>query len=473
MALNESQVKVLDQLLAFVDGDGTALSLQGGAGVGKTYLVSEFVKRLLADGWRVGVAAPTHKACRVLRAKLDAAGIPWAFKPQGEELPCGKAICDTTAALLGVRPMIDDDQDEDELRFKASGSGSLIKLLRDGARVVLVVDEVSMVGRDDLLALKLQLARCGAKLVAVGDEGQLPPVKKQAISFAEDFEEHAVLTEVVRQAKGSSIVRLAWAVRGSEGFEYANLSPFVNDVDVVHQESVHESFVSQLEAPVDDESRRSVYIAYRNVVVDHVQRLACERLYGHDHRTFRAGELVLAQTPGYRENIWWVGNDGVRRLSKWPKMEQQCAVADQLRVRSISDDEDPMLGRRVELERVDLPAGAGDRSFSTHYLSGEQLSDQAHPFSVRRAELLASAKELQAKFKAGERALDEKRKAAWGEFFKHGQKVISFAHPFAITSHKSQGSTYRDAFVNVSDLLRHNRRALYVAVTRPSQRLVV
>jgi hypothetical protein len=47
--------------------------------------------------------------------------------------------------------------------------------------------------------------------------------------------------------------------------------------------------------------------------------------------------------------------------------------------------------------------------------------------------------------------------------------VISFRHPFAITSHKSQGSTYKSVFADTADLGRFSTHALYVAVTRPRE----
>jgi ATP-dependent exoDNAse (exonuclease V) alpha subunit len=66
------------------------------------------------------------------------------------------------------------------------------------------------------------------------------------------------------------------------------------------------------------------------------------------------------------------------------------------------------------------------------------------------------------------------RKQAWANYFIwRDQTIVSFRHPFAITSHKSQGSTYRSVFADVADLGRFSHHALYVAVTRPKDELVV
>jgi exodeoxyribonuclease-5 len=479
MSLTNSQTAALEKIDAFLKNSKlTTFSLQGGAGVGKTFLVSEVVKRLLADGRRLTVAAPTHKACRVLRGKLDAAGISWVFKPKSlDDVPPDAAIVDTTAALLGIRPVITDDQTEDEITFKPTDRGTLAKAI-NGRMPVLIIDEVSMVSREDFVMLTEVMRAAGAKLIAVGDEGQLPPVKKQAIDFSADFDTGALLDEVVRQAKGSAIIELAWAIRrGDESWEEISGSGIENVPSVV------DAFLEQVTTPVDDETKRTVFIAYRNAVVNGVQEKACRKLYGHSARNFAEGELVLATMAGYRE-VYGTYRDrqGRVRPSKFPKMEQVVAVADQLRVLSFDrSQEDEVYGVPVTLDRVDLPVDADGKVFTTNYLSAEQLADPNHPFNTKKRELAAEAKRLQdlvKKCRAEKKAqqafeADEQRKRAWVEFFKHEEKIISFAHPFAITSHKSQGSTYHSVFVDAGDLVRFNRKALYVAVTRPSQRLVL
>lgn len=477
--LTTGQTTALSRIKSFLaDKRATTFSLQGGAGVGKTFLVSELVKELLATGRRVTVAAPTHKACRVLRAKLDAAGVSWVFKPKSaEDVPAGTVMVDTTSALLGIRPVIVDDQTEDEVKFKPTDKGSITKALC-GVAPILIIDEVSMVGKEDFDNLAAAARETESKLIAVGDEGQLPPVKKLAIDFTSDFDDSFLLDEVVRQAKDSAIIKLAWAIRqGEEDWEQISGNGIESTEDVVS------AFLAEVDVPVDDETKRSVFIAYRNAVVNAVQERACRKLYGHSAKNFAEGELVIATMAGYRETFGtYRDRSGQLRRSKFPKLEQVVAVADQLRVLSFDlEARDEVYGVPVTLDRVDLPADAEGKVFTTHYLSAEQLADPEHPFNVRKAELAAEArrlqdlvKQLRSQKKADAAfAADEQRKKAWVAFFQHEQKIISFAHPFAITSHKSQGSTYRSVFVDAGDLVRYNRKALYVAVTRPSQRLVM
>jgi exodeoxyribonuclease-5 len=75
---------------------------------------------------------------------------------------------------------------------------------------VVLVDECSMVGADvgrDLLAT-------GARIVAAGDHGQLPPVDQAPFFTHADF----MLRDIRRQAAGSPIIRQARAVRSGQSY---------------------------------------------------------------------------------------------------------------------------------------------------------------------------------------------------------------------------------------------------------------
>jgi ATP-dependent exoDNAse (exonuclease V) alpha subunit len=100
-----------------------------------------------------------------------------------------------------------------------------------------------------------------------------------------------------------------------------------------------------------------------------------------------------------------------------------------------------------------------------------------NPNSAYNEELdrrLQLAKDLQKQFKGGDRSVDQDRRDAWRSFFFwKDQYALSFRHPFAMTSHKSQGSTMRRVFVAAEELERFNKASLYVAVTRPTDQVVL
>ena len=64
----------------------------------------------------------------------------------------------------------------------------------------------------------------------------------------------------------------------------------------------------------------------------------------------------------------------------------------------------------------------------------------------------------------------------WGAFWEFKDAFHKLRHSYAITAHRSQGSTYNAAFVNWQDiLLNRNKpeamRCLYVACSRPKKEL--
>lgn len=459
--LTQDQAAALDAIEAFIsdtepqEGTGkqpTAFLLEGGAGVGKTFLLGQVLARQ-EHGIRC-VATPTHKATNVIRKKLDGFGVDWVrgYDPFGFDEE--QVITGTTAALLGIGPVISDDQSATEVKFGTVSQGILGKVTPR----LLIIDEVSMLGYRDFLGLVKRGQRAGMKILAIGDAGQLPPVKEQAIPF-DKFRFKATLRQIVRQAEGSAIVGVAWAIRDGKPWESVRGDGLRRVGD---GSRMADAFLEVVAKPGERaEEDREVFIAYRNAVVDRALEAACQKVYGHPARAFAPGELVLSETNFYG------GPSGKSLL---------CANQDELIVERFHEDEaDPALGIPVTLRHRGRPG-----AFRAHYLSPEQLADREHPYAKELARLREQAVRLQARFKetpynaAGRGELDRARKQAWREFFTwERQTIISFRHPFAITSHKSQGSTYKQVFADTADLARFSRHALYVAVTRPREELVV
>lgn len=463
ITMTQGQQEALAGLRAFVKSNARSYLLDGYAGVGKTWLVSEFVRDLLQMGRRVIIAAPTHKACRVLRTKLTAAGIPWVFKGNKKTRPLGKAVVDTTAALLGVRPVIGENQNAKQRHFDRSTNTPLPYIL-DTLNPIVLVDEVSMLGRDDFLHLLSEMRKLNprAKLIAVGDAGQLPPVNKKPIDFSTDFDGRYTLTQIVRQAEGNAIIAFAHAVRRSEPW-WRISGP---GLERTEDNALLDAYFNGLEAPVDDETQRRVYIAFENTAVNYVQMACCRRLYDHSPDEIRVGELLLAQDP-YRA----------------PESEDQLAApGDQMRVVELGTPDPEFFGLpRVVVERIDLAPNESGREFEAYFLTSREWENTELPFVRKLKELESEAekwKRAVRQRKAKNASFSEehrKYKEAWSTFFDLKERVLNIAHPFAITAHKSQGSTYREAFIDAGNLTKFPKfgwAALYVAATRPSQRLV-
>lgn len=172
------------------------LVIAGYAGVGKSTLIGVF-----AQEWgELTVITPTGKAAlRVTEATgLKASTVHrWLYKPRDDE---------KTGATQFTRRALED-------------------IPKTKSRIV-VLDEASMVAKDLWTDIYNTCKQLDLKLVCVGDGFQLPPVQADnlppfsilAPSFAQVLSaERVEMTEVLRQAQGSPVIRASMALRQGIG----------------------------------------------------------------------------------------------------------------------------------------------------------------------------------------------------------------------------------------------------------------
>jgi exodeoxyribonuclease V len=190
---NESQSKALMQLKEWFMFGGQVIRLGGLAGTGKTHLTG-YIPELL--GVRVQFCAPTGRAASVLKRKtgLETRTVHSLLRygPQGTEHDEG---CDGGTGCV------------------CSASGDFVKLADTTDSMwggsIIVVDEASMINS----RMWQELQALGARIIAVGDYGQLPPVGESGFCVVAEENLDIKLTEIVRQAEGNPIIETAWSVR--------------------------------------------------------------------------------------------------------------------------------------------------------------------------------------------------------------------------------------------------------------------
>lgn len=194
MKLTTGQEQAVELVKKTQDEGGVAI-IAGAAGTGKTTVIRQFGAGAL-------LLAPTGRAAARIR---DTSGLPastihsWLYRP----------LVDSNDHLVGF-----DRRDPEDLAERTGGASSI------------VVDESSMIHKDvfeDLCAASAQLE---LPMIFVGDSFQLPPVvgKKEdpfsifdtgavARAVGDRFKGRVDLTEVMRQALDSPVLRAATALR--------------------------------------------------------------------------------------------------------------------------------------------------------------------------------------------------------------------------------------------------------------------
>jgi hypothetical protein len=178
------------------------ISLSGAAGVGKSFLVAQITKQLVVElnnsanqnsgDNSICITAPTHRAVQVVAEMVKEQQI---------------AIeCKTLHSFLGLLQIYDNDTGEERYILNRN-------IVNPPQATILIVDESSMVSKSlfNFILEAVQTGRVNTVLF-VGDAYQLPPVQ-EAESLVFRLEQNE-LTEIVRQAQDSDIIKLATRFRG-------------------------------------------------------------------------------------------------------------------------------------------------------------------------------------------------------------------------------------------------------------------
>lgn len=411
--LTRHQEDALNEVVKRLESGARYTTIQGFAGTGKTYLLGRLVKKLQARKWPVHACTPTHKAARVLNDRI--------------------ADCDVRAqtihSLLG-------------LRLKPDGRGSYRLMpepghdLPDGG--VVIVDEASMVGLDEWQHIE---TAWDLQWVFVGDPAQLPPVNEgQSPVFELDG---PMLTEIVRQERGNPIVTLATGIRNGEEPEIVPAYDGKHGIGVTRSKNAF--LTSAMRAFSDERFQKDPtharILAYRNRTVQSYNAKIRRHLFPDAGARFTEAEWLVARETWYR-------------------------------------DEMPVLINSEEVRVVS--AGTGEVEDKDHgsWKIWELVVEASEYGEWRDLEVLHE--DENARFK---RTLEKLKKRAiqgeadWVDFYALRERFADVDYTYASTIHKAQGSTFNTAFVDVKDAgasRNDDRRALlYVAVTRPSERLAV
>ena len=248
--LSQDQIVAFDAILAWLGGSGPfagkkTLSLGGYAGSGKSTVVSVLAHELLKLG-PLAFCAFTGKASSVLARKLQESGISTSPKtasrrPGGLGGISPRPYCGTIHGLVYApcdvcmppepKHTCEEYPDSDCAACEAEKAPKAPKTKKgfcekcknarftrrgalDRSYRLIIVDEASMV--DD--AMLADLLGYGVPILAVGDHGQLPPVKG-----AGSLMKHpdVKLEKIHRQAAGNPIIALSAAIRQTGNVDWS------------------------------------------------------------------------------------------------------------------------------------------------------------------------------------------------------------------------------------------------------------
>jgi len=463
-SLNPDQRKAFDKLCNFLmSPDDSIYVIKGWAGTGKTYCVSLFVKYVLEivyptkNWYKIAVTGPTNKSVRVIKKTSGIRNQRVTFQ--------------TTHKLLGLKEKITMDGKQEFTNdgdFKPSINSTKL----------LIIDEVSMLN-DDLFEKILEY-RGKTKIICMGDPAQIPPVgRPDCIPFREELAETykiktVELRTIMRQKEGNAIIDSSVAIRSNigspnpqvepitklnekgEGIEFLNLNS--SETRRGFSERLKEYFKTDRFAK---DSEYAKIIAWRNKTVDTMNGIIRNVIYGEEAQTSKIllGEKLIANNPVIQEGYVVLNTNEEFTVTAFD------VKTDNLRF---------MISKNPDDEPVEITLKYYDADVVYLNDNDEEIKvgiEILHEDSEAEFNKFANVLRLRAIEKRG-------ADKSWLHYYNFLRRYADVNYSYAITAHKSQGSTYNTTFVLEDDInmnldVVERNRIKYTAYTRASKKVYV
>jgi len=409
------QQEKLDGILSLVDKGEKYITLSGYAGVGKSFSANYLVKQLQNKFSTIAISATTNKALKVIKQQVNV--------PYGVEYR-------TIHSILNIKAV---NADSGEVTFAVDDYAE--KKFYD----VVIVDEVSMLN-DELLDYIFDFSD-NTIFIFIGDPMQLPPVNNDGISNVFNNDHHFTLTEIVRQAEGNPIIGVSMKIRESIN----------NNVRVTLQDLKEWIGVKNKTCIITSKSK-----ALHWNIEAHKKGKDC-RIMAYSNKT------VLGYNAYLHRNLH-------------PDAKLEYSIGETVIFQDLfqtTDGEFIMNSEELKIDLINNIVYKGVESY--------EMSSGRYKFIVPKDMNNYEDKVAQhfAKWRSLKKCGDFKHaRAASALGWELKDSFANVRHTYAITTHKSQGSTFEIGVIDFADLngiwddMEFNR-ALYVAFTRASNNVII
>lgn len=466
--LTKGQQEAVNGLVEFInspyDASKSVYGLTGPGGVGKTFVTRQIVSKCKLQPSLIKCCSPTHKACRVFS---NAVGLN----------------VDTIQSTFGFRLNLNiEDFDYKDPAFRPISTPKLDNIQ------LLICDEASMLNASLVTYIINKCMELSIKILFIGDEAQLSPVNERRSSAFYKCNKVFRLTELIRQEEGNPIIMLLDYLRyditncrnGSRKFlDYVAKNIGQHNYNLKGEGFsiiTPKEFTSLIQTKFNDEEYTKnieMYklIAYTNVCVTQWNSFIRNNIIQDcDKAVITKNDLIMSY-----ETIVDEFNDIIINNS------EEYIIKD---IVNYTNSTYGFKGFLIKFQMVN-----GGRITKPLF-----VIDHTDKFTI-----LQYVKVLNELVADAQKATGGTRAAKWKDYYnfkkqfliatniKQGEMIKykrDLDYAFAITSHKSQGSTYDNVFVDVNDMIftstgstyadyEQMLRRLYVACSRARKELVL
>lgn len=435
--------------------------IEGKAGTGKTTIAKEILKEF--EGQQIYVAAVSHKAKGVIKNSFV-------------EDTKGKKFF-SIASLLGMKGINDNDTQTTKFQI------GLKVPLQDNPPALLVIDEASMITEDVLkkiidinssLSESLQF-----QMLFLGDIGQIQPIRDEQSEFYRTHKDllnkksdifnskhKSKLITRVRQGEANPILPYAdyfWENSQKENPELNPTQHIVRNNQITDKGSL---LFSNSEAEVLNSVIKAVKNAVEKGLTNHVKIVTYhvnektelnqkihEALFGKDS-DYSKGDMLILNSP-----------------YDLPDVNATMENSSEIQIKSIQDTDVDEFGVHTLYLETNGTAYTRTGNEQKDCVIQVVSRNDIGLYNQKLQELASHAK------RQTNRAL---KKQAWGDFWEYKGRYADVDFGYAITAHKSQGSTYDIVVVDEKDIMgttatsnQEKSELIYTALTRPRNTAIV
>ena len=433
--------------------------IEGKAGTGKTTIAKEILKEF--ENEQIYVAAVSHKAKSVIKNSF------------GEDTRRKKFF--SIAGLLGMKGI--NDNDTQTTKFQVS----LKVPLFDNPPALLVIDEASMITEDVLkkiIDINSSLSR-PFQMLFLGDIGQIQPIRDDQSEFYRTHKDllnkksdifnskhKSKLITRVRQGESNPILPYAdyfWENSQKENPELNPTQHIVRNNQITDKGSL---LFSNSEAEVLNSVIKSVKNAVEKGLTNHVKIVTYhvnektelnkkihEALFGKDS-DYSKGDFIILNQP-YDVSLY---------VSMENSTEMQITG-----IKDIEEDENGIHILNIETNgsAYDVHDGTERKNCTIQVVSRNDIAK----YNQKLQEMANEAKrQMNVAYK----------RQLWIQFWEYKGRYADVDFGYAITAHKSQGSTYDIVVVDEKDIMgtsatsnQEKSELIYTALTRPRKTAIV
>lgn len=433
--------------------------IEGKAGTGKTTIAKEILKEF--EDEQIYVAAVSHKAKGVIKSSF------------GDDTRGKKFF--SIAGLLGMKGI--NDNDTQTTKFQV---GLKVPLL-DNPPALLVIDEASMITEDVLkkiININSSLSR-PFQMLFLGDIGQIQPIRDEQSEFYRTHKDllnkksdifnskhKSKLITRVRQGEANPILPYAdyfWENSQKENPELNPTQHIVRNNQITDKGSL---LFSNSEGEVLNSVIKAVKNAVEKGLTNHV-KIVTYHVNEKTELNQKIHEALFGKDSDYSKRDMLILNSPY----DLPDVNATMENSSEIQIKSIQDTDVDEFGVHTLYLETNGTAYTRTGNEQKDCVIQVVSRNDIGLYNQKLQELASYAK------RQTNRAL---KKQAWGDFWEYKGRYADVDFGYAITAHKSQGSTYDIVVVDEKDIMsttatsnQEKSELIYTALTRPRKTAIV